>query len=74
MHKKDKNCESTKTKPVDSENDYTIFESVALSRKLYQQIGREKRIATLVHENHFTNAYQQQHYGLIIMLHIITVC
>ena len=32
MHKKDENCESTKTKPGDSENDHTVFESVAPSK------------------------------------------
>ena len=29
MHKKDENCESTKTKPGDSENDHMVFKSVA---------------------------------------------
>ena len=30
--KKDENCESIKTKPGDSENDHTVFESVAPSK------------------------------------------
>ena len=32
MHKKDENCESKKNKPGDSENDHTVFESVAPSK------------------------------------------